>query len=111
MIIPTLSLKKIVRTSLLCVALILLATTVKTFSQDINIRANITDSKNSPVPYAHVYVSDSVSKIYFGTVSDFEGSFHIQIPKEYSNLNLSISCVGYELLSIPITFRHAEFYA
>lgn len=63
---------------------------------------NISDGHGEPVPYAHVYVTDSASNIYIGTVSDLNGNFQLQIPTRYSNLNLSISCIGFSQLIIPI---------
>ena len=83
-----------------CCLLILVG--IKGYGQDLKVQGVITDIHGEPTPYAHVYIADSTSNIYIGTVSDLTGAFEIQIPNRYADFNLSISCVGFELFTIPV---------
>lgn len=80
----------------------LILTVTSGFCQHQNVSGSISDTRRQPIPYAHVYLTDSVSNIYIGTVSDLNGNFEIQIPIKYLNFDFSISCVGFELFTIPM---------
>ena len=57
------------------------------------ISGTVTDSETSePLPGVNIKV---VGKS-LGTSTDFDGNFVFEVPKEYTNSNLVISCVGYK---------------
>lgn len=76
---------------------ILIKTTV--FSQIyVEVDGLVTDSKNNPIPYAHLYLNGS--KI--GTVTNQEGRFHLNIPSKLCNKELIVSHMGHNPLSYQL---------
>jgi len=67
-------------------------------AQTFEIQARIIDSSNfEPVSFSTVY-GENIS----GTISDEQGFFRMQIPREYYYDTLYITCIGYTGNSIPI---------
>jgi protease II len=74
------------------------------FSQ-ITIEGEIKDSENSGIPFASVYLQSSK----YGTVSNENGSFELQIKGEaYTQDSLIVSFIGYETAKIPVNLRKSS---
>jgi len=64
----------------------------------IEIRGKVTDGKSRrPVPFASAVLSGTNT----GTITNEEGVFSLKIPSEYLDSALTVSCVGYESISLP----------
>ena len=64
----------------------------------IEIRGKVMDRKSKkPIPFA----SAALSGINTGTITNEEGVFSLKIPSEYLDSVLTISCIGYESISLP----------
>lgn len=69
------------------------------FSQDIEMSGILIDSKTQiPIEFVNIGILNKNK----GTISNLEGKFHLEIPKEFSKDSLTISHVNYETLKIPI---------
>lgn len=69
------------------------------FSQDIEMGGIIIDSKTQETIE---FVNIGIQNKNKGTISNLEGKFYLEIPKELSKDSLTISHVNYETLKIPI---------
>lgn len=65
------------------------------------IYGNITDNKNSPIPYASVKLKNSDK----GVAADSTGNFVLVVNAVVSNLELEISSVGYEPKAVRLNRR------
>jgi len=69
------------------------------FSQEIEMSGILIDSKTQePVEFVNIGILNKNK----GTISNLEGKFLLEIPKELSKDSLTISHVNYETLKIPI---------
>lgn len=74
-----------------------------------NVRTVVSESTNKPVIYAGIGVINR----NIGTVSDTLGNFTLNIPTDYLNDSIRISCVGYkhktfavkDIKTLPDTIR------
>lgn len=77
----------------------LLFTLIATSNAQITLNSKILDADTQePIPYVNI----GVFKKKFGTVTDENGRFALQIPESMRNESLSFSSIGYELLSLSI---------
>jgi len=67
------------------------------FGQDISGKV-LKESDGKAIPF----VSISIEGTTLGTVSDFEGVFNFEIPEEFYNNKILVSCVGFEENKIDI---------
>lgn len=63
-----------------------------------SIKGIILNADNQPISYVNIGVKNK----NLGTVANENGEFWLTIPSEFKNDTLSFSCVGYNLLQVPI---------
>lgn len=55
------------------------------------IKGTIVDGKGEPIPFVNIGIVDT----HIGTISELNGDFELNVPKEYEHQSLLVSCVGY----------------
>ncbi len=63
------------------------------------------DTKNA-IPFATI----AIEKLGLGTISNYDGFFNLRIPKYYTKLNIVISYLGYQNLTVPIEILQGKTY-
>jgi CarboxypepD_reg-like domain len=72
----------------------------------ITLSHKITDCKTgAPVPYVHIGIAEKS----FGTTSNEEGFFTLNVPEKFIRDTLTISFVGYETKRLPINSIKSDF--
>jgi hypothetical protein len=71
--------------------------TAPLFSQ-IHISGQVQNQKKSPIPYAHITISNSG----YGTTANSEGKFNLNLPDTLLEEHLKVTCIGYLPLTISI---------
>jgi CubicO group peptidase (beta-lactamase class C family) len=61
-------------------------------------------TNNRPIPYVNIGIEDKT----LGTASKEDGYFELDIPREFSSLELTFSALGYEKIRIPIIELHND---
>lgn len=84
---------------IICLLLLLQTGVSQVFSQDIEMSGTLIDSKTqAPIEFVNIGIQNKNK----GTISNLDGKFHLDVPKEFSKDSLTISHVNYETLKIPI---------
>ena len=81
----------------LVAVLIGMATSFGAYAQNVNVSGTVTDNMG-PVASVVVYVPGSSEN----TVTDLDGKYTISVP---SNATLEFSCLGYEVVQVPVNGR------
>ncbi len=69
------------------------------------ITGKISTTTNEPIPYATIQIGET-----YGTVTNEEGIFTLEIPKNTNEKEVLISCLGFETKTIPIAEFTAQEY-
>jgi CarboxypepD_reg-like domain len=79
--------------------LMLISLFFNALNAQITLTYKITDCKTgAPVPYVHIGIAEK----NFGTTSNEEGFFTLNVPEKFMRDTLTISFVGYEIKQLPI---------
>lgn len=83
------------------------ATRLNDTLENVVIRGRVFDKETkTPVPF----VTASIDKLGLGTISNYDGVFSVRIPRQYLGMNIVVSHLGYQNLSVPIELLEGKIY-
>jgi hypothetical protein len=78
------------------------------FAQTIVSGTLVSFESKQVIPFAHIYLTNTNTGSFLGTVSDTNGNFTLKISDERLNDSITISCVGYDNLKLKITTVNSD---
>jgi len=76
----------------------LLLTCVVGLAQNVSTGCVVDADSGEPLPFATIYVSEN-----YGGMCNAEGEFRIEVPAGNGNGNVTVRCMGYESLTLPVS--------
>lgn len=67
-----------------------------------------TDSTHQPIGYASIYLKETATRQFVGTVSDRQGGFLLTVPLLHTRDTVTFSCVGYDTRKVTVASLLAQ---